>query len=109
MGFLGLLLVAIVLGLLPAGIAKSKGRDFMLWWLYGTAFFLVAVIHAIVLKDDPKLAEARRLEGGDKRCSYCAEVIKRDAVVCRFCGRDLVAHAPSALNQAQSQAQGSAT
>jgi hypothetical protein len=29
-------------------------------------------------------------EGGDTRaCPFCAETIKRAAVVCRFCGRDL--------------------
>ena len=29
-------------------------------------------------------------EGGDtKACPFCAETIKRAAVVCRFCGRDL--------------------
>ena len=36
----GMLIFAAILGLIPAAIAKHKGRDFALWWVYGFGFFL---------------------------------------------------------------------
>ncbi len=71
--------------LLPAFIAKSKGRSFILWLIYGVLLPIIAVFHAILLKpNDNKL-----LSDGMKKCPYCAEIIKPEAVVCRYCGRDL--------------------
>lgn len=34
----GWLVYFALLGLIPAFIAKHKGRNFALWWLYGAAF-----------------------------------------------------------------------
>jgi hypothetical protein len=33
----------------------------------------------------------------DKKCPYCAEIIKAQAVVCRFCNRDLKGNQPQSL------------
>lgn len=44
-------LVAAVLGLLPANIAKSKGYNFGLWWFYGWMLFIVAIIHVQFIPD----------------------------------------------------------
>lgn len=79
------LIIAVVLGLIPAFIAKSKGRDFILWWVYGFALFIVALIHSLCMKPN----EQALLDEGMKKCPFCAEMIKPDAKVCRYCGRDL--------------------
>ena len=83
-----ILIIAALIGLLPAAIAQSKGRSFALWWLYGAAIFIVALPHALLLGSDQKSLDNRALSSGSKKCPYCAEMIREEAVVCRFCGRD---------------------
>ena len=83
------LLLAVLLGLIPPMIARSKGRGFVRWWLYGTVLFVVALPHALLLKPEIKVVERQRLAQGLKKCPFCAEMIKPDAKVCRYCRRDL--------------------
>lgn len=44
------LVICAIIGLIPAFIASSKGRNFVLWWLYGAALFIIALIHSLVIK-----------------------------------------------------------
>lgn len=89
-----ILIIAALIGLIPAVIAQSKGYSFVAWWVYGAALFIVALPHSLLLKRNEREIEGRQLSTGDsKKCPFCAEIIKREAVVCRYCGRDIAAAA----------------
>ncbi|MGA9772327.1 MAG: hypothetical protein WBV94_25060 [Blastocatellia bacterium] len=78
-----------ILSVIPGAIAHSKGRSFFGWWFLGLLCFLPALIAAIIIKPDYDLIERRQMRTGMKRCPYCAEVVKGEAVVCRYCQREL--------------------
>ena len=59
MYYLIVLLVAAVLGLIPANIAKNKGHSFGLWWFYGWMLFIVAIIHVQFISDLNKPTEGQ--------------------------------------------------
>jgi hypothetical protein len=93
MEILNILAFAICIGVIPGFIAQKKGRSFVEWWLYGAALFIVALPHSIMIKPDQEEIEGHQLDSGTvKRCPFCAEIIKQQAIVCRYCGRDIPAN-----------------
>lgn len=66
---------AMLLGLLPAFIAQSKGGSFAAWWVFGFLLFPLALIAAIFYSPE--------------RCPLCREPVRPDAVVCKHCRNPL--------------------
>lgn len=85
---MGFIFFAVLLGLIPAAIAKNKGRSFGAWWLYGAAIFIIALPHSLLIKGEDGMGELS-LSTVMKKCPHCAESIKSEAKVCRYCGRDI--------------------
>ena len=73
-----LFFILLLLGMLPAFIAMNKGRNFLLWWLYGTLLFVIAIFHAITLKPTPKYLASIGL----RYCPECDRIVKLDDPDC---------------------------
>ncbi len=77
------LLPIMLLGLIPAFIAQSKGRSAFAWWIYGALLFIIALPHALLLS--PVRAAAKLVTLIRRPCPHCAEDILPAATICPFC------------------------
>mgnify|MGYP003376529212 CR=1 FL=1 len=85
--------LAIVLGLIPAAIARSKGLSFVEWWVFGTLLFIIALPAALFAKgakSRPSNPTNQLLyEGKVKRCPHCLAIVAADAAKCPKCHKAL--------------------
>jgi RNA polymerase subunit RPABC4/transcription elongation factor Spt4 len=82
-----------VFALVVCAAAENRGRIGSIWMFYGALLPIVALIHVLVISKDQAELERRQIAaGGQRKCPFCAELIKSEAVRCKHCGSDISTH-----------------
>lgn len=82
------LIVFIIFGALGSALAASKGRNQVIWFVLSFFFPLISLLILACLPS-LKTPKAASELANTQLCPACAERIKAQARVCRFCGHNL--------------------
>lgn len=93
-----LLLFWLGCGIASMFIASSKGRSGCGWAILGFLLGPIGLLGAALASPDARQQERAELQSGrSKKCPYCGETVKREAIKCRHCGEQLPPNEPKGV------------
>jgi hypothetical protein len=84
-----LIVWAVIWGVIGAILGERKGQPFG-GFLISALLGPIGVLIVLLSKAETDAIEKRQRREGMRKCDHCAEMVKGDAIVCRYCGRDIV-------------------
>lgn len=94
--FFLLIVFGLVFGLIGGSIASAKGGSEVGGFLLGAFLGPIGLVIAALLGSDEGKQQQRLVQGDSKTCPQCAEIVKREAKICRFCRHEFPVAGPPA-------------
>jgi hypothetical protein len=84
------LIIWVLFGIAASIVMGNKGRSSCGGFALGFLLGPIGLIIALVMSADEHGIERAEIEAGKMRkCPYCAELVKAEAIKCRHCGSNI--------------------
>jgi hypothetical protein len=83
---MGYVVIWIIMGIIVAMIANSKGKSPMSWFFYGLLLWPIALVHILITKEP--VAEGGTYSdnpSGPRRCPSCEKIVHGVGDTCPYC------------------------
>jgi len=84
------IIIWLICGFICATIAGSKGRSGFGWFILGALFGPLGILMVAFMPTDiPAVEKSAVSSGASRKCPYCAELVKAEAIRCKHCSAEL--------------------